>query len=390
MEDTTPNQESKYSVVIPQGLEWCAIDLITSNSTTTDIIDTNNIKIFPPSPQSQDELKSLLQNKEYGIIKQVNRKRKNDNDKNDSPPVKNNNNEIFIGYYYKNNTKIYSSVKAGLMQGLSLLQFNLTNNSPQSIQSISKIRGLGPMVALVDHQYNESFSSLTLDEAESYLLHWIHTREYKMHFTNAFNAWMNHVQSVWIPIIKESLERKTLSSYGIDTTFANNFMQTFQEKERGTIPFTYRVSCVRSYSNAYSYKREELLKRIAGVLIPCDDDDETICNKYPIPKVNLKNYDFEIVLFILNQTYPMVGITLSPFRLYNCKDFSNNKVPADVTPPYVTGKSNGDAGPRDLVTMRPSTARLLVQCAEPRSGDIILDPCAGIGTLELYHFAIFC
>jgi hypothetical protein len=94
-------------------------------------------------------------------------------------------------------------------------------------------------------------------------------------------------------------------------------------------------------------------------------------------KVDLSNYDVEVVLLVQSKCLA-VGLALRPYRQLKAKSFAQGTIPPDVTPPYLSG--NVLSG---LVRLRPTTAQLLWGLVDLSPGDVVLDPCAGIGTIPL-------
>eukprot|EP00547_Thalassionema_nitzschioides_P008688 CAMPEP_0194229600 /NCGR_PEP_ID=MMETSP0156-20130528/43976_1 /TAXON_ID=33649 /ORGANISM="Thalassionema nitzschioides, Strain L26-B" /LENGTH=487 /DNA_ID=CAMNT_0038962155 /DNA_START=33 /DNA_END=1492 /DNA_ORIENTATION=+ len=132
---------------------------------------------------------------------------------------------------------------------------------------------------------------------------------------------------------------------------------------------TFRVSCVRAHSKNYKYDREEFLRRTVDIIIPKGDGYA----------VNLSNYDFEMVLFILNPSCLAIAVMLRPNQLLGTKGFNSNNLPSDTSPPNLPGNLTGQ-----LTRLRPTTAHLLHELADIQRGEIVLDPCAGIGTIPFH------
>ena len=107
--------------------------------------------------------------------------------------------------------------------------------------------------------------------------------------------------------------------------------------------------------------------------------------------VNLEKFDVELVIFItppdIRSKYGKLafGISLCPYSFLQSKSFSSGTVPPDVTFPYL----GGDILSQGIVRLRPTTAHLLLQIANLQKYDIVVDPCAGVGTIpveaEWYH-----
>ena len=107
--------------------------------------------------------------------------------------------------------------------------------------------------------------------------------------------------------------------------------------------------------------------------------------------VNLEKFDVEMVIFItppgFRSQYGKLafGISLCPHSFLQSKSFGSGHVPPDVTFPYL----GGDILSKGIIRLRPTTAHILLQMANLQKYDIVLDPCAGVGTIpvevEQYH-----
>jgi len=114
---------------------------------------------------------------------------------------------------------------------------------------------------------------------------------------------------------------------------------------------------------------------------PHQDSSGTWC-------VNLDNFDIELVIFILpppdsrsKSTGKLgFGISLCPHSFLHTKSFASGQIPPDVTAPYLGSEILSQEG---VVRLRPTTAHLLLQMAKLQPYDVVLDPCAGIGTIPI-------
>jgi len=102
--------------------------------------------------------------------------------------------------------------------------------------------------------------------------------------------------------------------------------------------------------------------------------------------VNLKNFDIEIVLFILppdlrsNKGTLAFGFSLCPHSFLGSNSFACGHNPPDITHPYI-----GSSISKGILRLRPTTSHILLQMADlKRTGEeVIVDPCAGIGTIPV-------
>eukprot|EP00536_Pseudo-nitzschia_multiseries_P003169 jgi/Psemu1/7075/gm1.7075_g len=101
--------------------------------------------------------------------------------------------------------------------------------------------------------------------------------------------------------------------------------------------------------------------------------------------VDLDAFDLELVVFLIppddrSDTGRLaLGISLRPYSFLGSKSFETGHVPPDVTAPYL----GGDLLSKGVLRLRPTTAHLLLQMADLQPCDVVLDPCAGIGTIPL-------
>jgi hypothetical protein len=103
-------------------------------------------------------------------------------------------------------------------------------------------------------------------------------------------------------------------------------------------------------------------------------------------QVSLDHFDIELVFVLLASSGTVaLGIALCPYSFLKAKSFGSGNVPPDITPPYVGGEILSG-----LVRLRPTTAHILLHLAEVERHEVVLDPCAGIGTIpvtadQYYH-----
>jgi hypothetical protein len=130
----------------------------------------------------------------------------------------------------------------------------------------------------------------------------------------------------------------------------------------------YRASCIRCHYKEYNYSREDFLVEVADLMVP---------DTYAW-KVKLVDYDVEVVLIMISPRCVAVGLTLRPYQLLGTKGFQCNSMPPDTSLPYISGKLT-----TGVTRLRPVNARLLIEIAKIQNGDVVLDPCCGIGTIPL-------
>lgn len=156
----------------------------------------------------------------------------------------------------------------------------------------------------------------------------------------------------------------------------------------GKSQIKFRMSCMRSknattecimmHNNNNNNKREELLSSLADMFIP---HETTLLLKDGGEKkkfvVDLCNFDFELMALIYEGSLT-VGISLNGYQYLGARSFCSGKIPPDITPPYIPGEWS-----QTLIRLRPSIASLLCDISQVQVGDIILDPCAGVGTIPV-------
>jgi len=101
--------------------------------------------------------------------------------------------------------------------------------------------------------------------------------------------------------------------------------------------------------------------------------------------VDLDKFDIELVVFIVppdprsKNGKLAFGISLRPHSFLQSRSFETGQIPRDVTAPYL----GGEILSQGIVRLRPTTAHLLLQIANLQPYDVVLDPCAGIGTIPV-------
>ena len=142
---------------------------------------------------------------------------------------------------------------------------------------------------------------------------------------------------------------------------------------------------------AQEYNRQDIVTSIMDTssreLIPyydggtgnADDSGHPPDNKNRNWQVDLTNFDIELVIILTAQLTVAIGISLNPYSYLKSKSFEIGVAPPDVTSPYIGGNilSGG------IVRLRPTTAHTLLKIANCQPYEIVLDPCAGIGTIPI-------
>lgn len=236
---------------------------------------------------------------------------------------------VSVGYH--NEKKIWST--AGIWEGCVWLE--LETDAP--VSTINNISVVGPLLACVrSWALNDSQTLTSTMEDAVTVVRTLVKEDYS--FDKALGLWRRHAQ-VWPGELSDHDSLR------------------------------YRVSCIRSHTKEYCYAREDFLRQVVDDVAP----------HYENWKVDLTNYDVEIVLIVLSPRSLAVALALRPYQLLGTKGFKCNELPTDVSPPYLSGKIT-----TGITRLRPTNAHLLLEIANVEKGDVVLDPCAGIGTIPLY------
>ena len=242
-------------------------------------------------------------------------------------------------------------------------------------------RCLGPLLALVsvgqlellkDPNNNQQHS---MEEMTRQISQWIkaanETGAYRRDLDSAFSLWKDYVKHSWQHRPEISKDEYTSLQDRINTN-----------------QLRFRLSCLREHSDL-SYSRSDLLK---SVLEECGAEmlpyfRESSSSSASGWKVDLTRYDIEMALILLKEGTIAIGFSLCPYSFLKANSFAIGGVPPDITPPYV----GGDLLSEGLVRLRPTTAHILLNLASLQPYEVVLDPCAGIGTIPMeadrYYFS---
>jgi ubiquinone/menaquinone biosynthesis C-methylase UbiE len=204
---------------------------------------------------------------------------------------------------------------------------------------VAELRCLGPLLALVQC-YNDLSAREHLEETSLQIEQRIaNDVSYELRFDAALRLWRRHVQDVW-PNVPSEHDASILR---------------------------YRVSCLRTDSKRYPFTRRELLGMVGDCVVPT-------CHQSTW-SVHLTQYNLEIVLF-QHPDCLLVGFALRPYQLLHTRSFASGEWPPDVATPFVPASLR-------MVRLRTTTAQVLLHLAQLQAGDVVLDPCAGVGTIPL-------
>lgn len=252
--------------------------------------------------------------------------------------------------------------EAGLWHGIVALEIQ-TDPSIEAVQALgaATTRCVGPLLALVREfdctEQNED--AVTLEQAvESLAPNFADggtdpamTTTYEQHFSAALKLWRLHVRHCWNQLRPESRSSST--------------------DDEENQPLRYRFSFVRSGATQHHYTRQQLLSTTTLPLVPPVYQQQWT--------VDLCQYDLEIVL-LQRSTHWIVALALRPYQRVGrdnrgVRSFAHNGLPPDITPPVLQSTR------ADVVRLKPPTARALLQIAQVKPGEVVYDPCCGLGTI---------
>lgn len=314
---------------------------------------------------------------------------------------------------YINNTNIEANSYSQDGDKNDVSQMNHNNNKIH-------FRSLDEIYNQIDMEMKEEEEKTIVNKSNCNDTEKNEVNDYISRFNIAMTLWTQHVQSDW-PI-------------GISTLVDGIINKNDNDTKVDTSTLKYRLSCIRcdpilskpvtvttttqtrdtkhninksnskksSPCNEFPYTRQQLLSKITDLIVPIQTNNSTNW------KVDLKDYDLEVVVLVLqntrttiqnvatattianfqtksdNQTEQkssgdatiVIGLALRPYQYYKTRSYASGLVPADITPPYI----HAGAG---MVRLRPSTAQVLLHLAHLQNGDFILDPCVGVGTISI-------
>ncbi len=326
---------------------------------------------------------------------------------------------VSIGYFQKDEFRDDDDKKdddgfvpciscTGQLAGSAWMQLE-TDRRDVSLRVLAPSRMLGPLLALVSVQTdNYCLEASTTKENASPVDHYQRyhqhslgemTKEFARHIESnptVFSERVDRALQVWSDCVEATWKDRLspLEYTGLQNRIKENrlrFRISCVRVEPAIVPSSFsrkRKKKFNTNTELFAYSRQELclaLMDACGLkLVPGFYDSGSW-------SVNLKKFDIEMVIFI---TPPDLrskngklafGISLCPYSFLQSKSFETGNVPPDVTAPYL-GK---DVLSKGIVRLRPTTAQLLLQIANLQKYDIVLDPCAGVGTIpvesEQYH-----
>lgn len=343
MESLANNSLDSYLALIPRGFQHVA-----SESISEELLGYK-VEIEIVGEAITDE-SSFVNNVTTALKKQQERSRRKNSDiepccclpVGSVAVVEENLKNLSIGYRDKTNPIISCS---GVLAGVVWIK--IVTSAPVEVIA-THLRVVGPLIALVNiWQDIEMTASQSVNQAVDSIQKIVQSQQYP--FSEALNLWHRHVQSAW------NLSREALDSIG--------------DKMKGLNAMKYRLSMIRSDSEKYQYTRQEFLTQAVDIVMPAQLQESW--------KVDLTSYDVEVVL-LMHPHALAIGVTLRPYQHLKVKSFALGGIPPDVSPPVLPGEILSK-----LIRLRPTTAHLLLHVAKIEPGDVVLDPCAGVGTIPV-------
>ena len=256
-------------------------------------------------------------------------------------------NHISVGY--DEHSKRISTVP-GSFSGVVWMK--ITTTAPPTLVG-TRLRCIGPILALTVFEDGLDIGEdKSLGHMTDTLVTITGSRSYAL--KSSLDLWRRHVAECWPEI---------LGSTG-NTQLTNRMV-------KDDAVLSYRLSCVRSDKKNHLFKRQQLATVAADHIIP---PNSPLTEGW---KVELKAYDIEFVLIVKSHCLA-IGVSLRPYQFLGAKDFSSGSLlPPDISPPYLSGQILSG-----LVRLRPTTAQMMLHLAHLEPGDVLLDPCVGIGKIR--------
>jgi hypothetical protein len=387
MQDEVPvKQLDAYLTMTPSGLETFTMKAISDALSKGSYICQMRLVNCQPSDAEIETIKERL-------LKQQEKKRARKKNNKDHPicgqPTvgtsmtqrKGKEREVNIGFHEGKSIVSFP----GNLEGKCIIQFN--TDAPPSVVASLRPMGSGQLLAIItssdskqifknDDSLEDAIASLSshLDDTGS--------NEYNEQFYRALDLWGRHVQQVWSKSIDikrhlqspVSKKRPFLESRWDDEE-DNDSMHDLRKHFRNILDsdkqLKYRVSCLRAHTKDYKYKRDDLIPSLADILIPSSKSDDGKAKRFA---VDLRNFDFEVV-GLVHDNRLVVGISLNHYQYVGARSYCSGKMPPDITPPYIAGDIS-----KTVIRLRPAIANLLYYVSNIQVGDIVIDPCAGVGT----------
>ena len=283
--------------------------------------------------------------------------------------------DMSFGYRGADNLVQTVWTTAGKHEGTVWLK--LQTNAPVEVLAKS-LRAMGPLLSLAGYwdmglseQGSAGGNDLSVDDALKKDIQLVsdhlNTNDEAYRFEQALNLWKDFAKVSWGLTEEQKVELEGKVKAAISSA-------PLPDDNNEHPPLLFRLSCVRTDSKKYKYKRQEFLTEMADYIFPSHINQENW-------KVNLTKYDVEIVLLVRNNCLA-IGMALRPYQKVQASSFQHGDWPPDISKPYYRPNTKVSTS-NDLVRLRPATAQLLLHLCQFQAGDVVLDPCVGLGTLVL-------
>ena len=231
------------------------------------------------------------------------------------------------------------------------------------------------------HRYHRHSLEEMTTEVTKYIE--LHSNEFSERLDLALQVWRDCVETTWKSRLPAT-EFTALRTRILDDRL--RFRISCMRVEPTVLPSA--LSQKRKHKQVsnieqFSYSRNELC---IAIMDACGS--KLVPGFYEQPprwSVSLESFDVELVICILppdgrsRNGKLAFGISLCPYSFLKSKSFASGHIPPDVTLPYL----GGNILSRGIIRLRPTTAHILLNIANLKKYDFVLDPCAGIGTIPV-------
>lgn len=260
----------------------------------------------------------------------------------------------------------------------------LETNAPASFV-LRDLRGLGTILALVGYWQSDqlalSLAETKVDTVVKSILDTVYNSSNatgcvaKGHEEGSYHQCWDIALRLWRRAALASWE-DCLGGTTDPTSAWNQHMDSSEKVQSWKL--SYRLSSHRVDSKKYSYSRQALLAALGGASV---SDARWFVPHSPNWKVDLSHYDLEVVVLqrpptLKARSQLAIALSLRPYQHWNCKSFSTGVLPPDGIAPHLSYDITFN-----VIRLRPSTAQLLLHECHLQQGEVLLDPCAGVGTV---------
>lgn len=275
---------------------------------------------------------------------------------------------------------------SGQMAGSAWMQLETTTTSLNS-NIIANSRCIGPIMSLITVQHD----NLCLSSVEQYYAHSMDDlcSEIAKHIqdpSSEFGVKRQRAMQIWNECVHDQWKSQ----------LSPNDLEELQDRIQHN-RLRFRLSCIRQPSLPgsekkkktaaaceFTYSRQDFCAQLmdicGGDLAPAYDKNHKSNpeeGNEGLWTISLEEFDLELVVVVLPSKLA-IGISLRPYSFLQSRSFACGTIPPDVTAPFLGAKTTGD-----VVKLKNTTAHILLELADLQDYDVILDPCAGVGTIPL-------